>query len=79
VRPWRFAALLVSMSVAPSAGEVAGIKLDKRTKLGASELVLNGAGLRKRLFFKVYVAGLYLNAKRKSPSQSRAMTFTWGC
>jgi hypothetical protein len=73
MRPWRFAALFVSMSVAASAAEVAGIKLDERTKLGASELVLNGAGLRKKLFFKVYVAGLYLTAKRKSPTEVFAL------
>ena len=54
------------MSVVAGAAEIAGIKLDDRTKLGTSELVLNGAGLRKRLFFKAYVAGLYLTEKRKS-------------
>jgi hypothetical protein len=64
--PWPCAALLVSMSVVASARDVAGVRLDEQTKLGASELVLNGAGLRKRLFFKVYVAGLYLTAKRSS-------------
>jgi Chalcone isomerase-like len=73
VRPWLFAALFVSMSVAAGAAEVAGIKLDERTKLGASELVLNGAGLRKKLFFKVYVAGLYLTAQRKSSTEVYAL------
>lgn len=67
MRQWVLAGLLVSMSVVAGAAEVAGIKLDERTKLGTSELVLNGAGLRKRLFFKVYVAGLYLTEKRRSP------------
>jgi hypothetical protein len=67
VRQWLLAGLLVSMSVIADAAEIAGIKLDERTKLGASELVLNGAGLRKRFFFKVYVAGLYLTEKRNSP------------
>jgi Chalcone isomerase-like len=61
------AGLLVSMPVGAGAAEVAGIKLDERTKVGTSELVLNGAGLRRRLFFKVYVAGLYLTEKRNSP------------
>jgi hypothetical protein len=73
VRPWRCAALLLSTSVVASAADVAGIKLDERTKLGASELVLNGAGLRKRLLFKVYVAGLYLPAKRRSPAEVFAL------
>jgi hypothetical protein len=56
------------MSVVASAAEVAGIKLDERIELGASELVLNGAGLKKRVFFRVYVAGLYLTEKTNSPA-----------
>ena len=73
MRPWRFAVLLVSVSVVASAAEVAGIKLDERTKLGQTELVLNGAGLRKRAIFKIYVAGLYLTEKRKSPADVFAL------
>jgi chalcone isomerase-like protein len=66
VRQWVLAGLLVSMSVVASAAEVAGIKLDERIKLGTSELVLNGAGVRRRFIFKAYVAGLYLPEKRRS-------------
>ena len=69
----RFAVLLVSMSVIASAKEVAGIRLEERTTLGTSELVLNGAGLRKKVFLKVYVAGLYLTEKRKSPADVIAL------
>ena len=43
-----------------AAAEVAGIKIDDKTKVGNSELVLNGAGLRTRVFFQVYAIGLYL-------------------
>lgn len=46
-----------------AAAEVAGVKLDDKAKLGNAELVLNGAGLRTKVFFKVYVIGLYLPAK----------------
>ncbi|CAG0945529.1 MAG: hypothetical protein EFKGCFLK_00508 [Rhodocyclaceae bacterium] len=49
-----------------NAAEVAGVKLDDKAKLGNSELVLNGAGLRTKVFFKVYVIGLYLPAKAAS-------------
>jgi hypothetical protein len=45
------------------AAEVAGVKLEDKTKLGNAELVLNGIGLRTKVFFKVYVIGLYLPAK----------------
>ena len=68
VRPCGLAVLLVSMSVGASGAEVAGITLADRTTLGTSVLVLNGAGLKKKLFFKVYVAGLYLAEKRTSPA-----------
>ena len=46
------------------AAEVAGVKLDDRTKVGGAELALNGAGLRKRAFFQVYAMGLYLAEKK---------------
>ncbi|MDD5297904.1 MAG: chalcone isomerase family protein [Rhodocyclaceae bacterium] len=46
-----------------SAAEVAGVKLEDRVQAGQSELVLNGAGVRKKLFIKVYVAALYVPQK----------------
>jgi chalcone isomerase-like protein len=42
------------------AAEVGGVKLDDKTSVGRRELSLNGAGIRTRLLFKVYVASLYL-------------------
>jgi len=63
--PWWSAVVLVSMSAAAGA-DVGGIRLNERAQLGGSELVLNGAGLRKRAFFNVYVAGLYLTERRTS-------------
>ena len=73
MRPWPLAVLLVPLSVGAGAAEIAGIRLDERAKVGESELVLNGAGLRKRVLFKVYVAGLYLAEKRKSPAEVLAL------
>jgi len=43
--------------------EVAGVKLPDTTSVGGKDLALNGAGVRTRLVFKVYVASLYLPAK----------------
>jgi long-chain acyl-CoA synthetase len=62
-RAWAAAALL--LSAAASAVEVEGVNVPERTRIGADgpELVLNGAGVRVRLIFKVYVAALYLPAK----------------
>jgi hypothetical protein len=42
------------------AAEVAGVKLPDEDQ----KLTLNGAGLRKRAFFNVYVIGLYLPEKK---------------
>jgi len=48
------------------AAEVAGIRIEDSARLGSQNLVLNGAGMRVKLFFKVYVAGLYLTQKADS-------------
>jgi long-chain acyl-CoA synthetase len=45
------------------AAEVAGTRIEDKASVGGKELVLNGAGLRTRAIFKVYVASLYLPAK----------------
>jgi len=42
------------------AKEVAGVSLPETTTVEEKTLKLNGAGLRKKAVFKVYVAGLYL-------------------
>jgi hypothetical protein len=42
---------------------LAGVTLPDSTEVGGRRLVLNGLGLRSRLMFKVYVAGLYLEQK----------------
>jgi long-chain acyl-CoA synthetase len=55
------------------AAEVAGVKVDERISLGSSELILNGAGLRTKAFFKVYVAGLYLSEKKTSAADVLAL------
>ena len=54
-------------SHATSAREVAGIELPETVQLSPdSKLVLNGAGVRKKFFVKVYVAGLYLPRQQKT-------------
>jgi Chalcone isomerase-like len=46
------------------AADIEGVKLEDKTQVESRELVLNGAGLRKRFIFKVYVMGLYLPEKK---------------
>ena len=43
--------------------ELEGVKLDPTAQVAGAALPLNGAGLRTRAFFKVYVAALYLPKK----------------
>lgn len=54
--------------------EVEGVKLEATSQLGAAKLQLNGAGLRTKVFFKVYVAGLYTPQKATSAAQLLAQT-----
>jgi len=48
------------------AAEVGGVKLGDKATVGGQELVLNGAGIRTKLMFKVYVGSLYVPAKASS-------------
>ena len=70
----RDALVLIALLATPAfAAEVAGVKVDDRIKLESGELVLNGAGLRTKAFFKVYVAGLYLAEKKTSTDEVLAL------
>jgi long-chain acyl-CoA synthetase len=60
----KLAGMLVGMFAAVAlAAEVGGVRLDDKVSMGSQELVLNGAGVRTRVVFKVYVASLYLPQK----------------
>lgn len=75
-RPLWVLALVFVLAVAGvplTAAEIAGITVSERAQVGASDLVLNGAGLRRRLVFKVYVVGLYLVERRQSPEDVLAL------
>lgn len=59
--------LLVFLFAAPVlAGTLKGVTLPDTLTLDDQTLVLNGMALRKKVIFKVYVAGLYLPAKEKN-------------
>ena len=61
-------ALLALGTFGAAAAEVHGVKLDDKTQVESRDLVLNGAGLRKRIIFNVYVIGLYLPEKKSDPA-----------
>ena len=49
--------------------DVEGVRLADKATVGGQELMLNGAGTRKRAIFKVYVGSLYLPAKAGSAQE----------
>ena len=58
--------LLATLMLVPalaSAGELEGVTMPDTLQENGNALVLNGMGLRKFLFIKVYVIGLYVPAK----------------
>jgi len=67
--------LLLFVCGAAYAAEVAGVRVEEKSRVTANgpELVLNGAGLRTKVFFKVYVAGLYLTEKKASAADVLAL------
>ena len=66
------AGLLVSISALAAPTEIAGVKLDNPIDLRGTALQLNGAGIRYKAIFKVYVAGLYLGKKAGTPQEAYA-------
>jgi hypothetical protein len=57
-----FVLLFIGQSV--TAREIAGVDVPSTITMDNEILVLNGAGIRQKLFIKVYVGALYLKAKR---------------
>ncbi|HYL91475.1 MAG TPA: chalcone isomerase family protein [Burkholderiales bacterium] len=64
----RALALLLLVGSAQAA-DLEGVRLEERVQVDGQPLQLNGIALRTRMFFKVYVAGLYL-PQRVSSAQS---------
>ncbi len=62
-------ALLCTAAHWAQAVELSGVKLDDTMELKGNKLVLNGAGIRYKAVFKVYVAGLYLGKKASTSEE----------
>jgi hypothetical protein len=72
VKRWLAVAVL---AVAPAAWAdltVAGVKYEDGVELAGSKLALNGAGIRTKVIFKVYTAGLYLPKKAATADEALA-------
>lgn len=66
-------AALVSNSVLADTVTVSGVKLDDAVQVGTQNLKLNGAGVRYKVFFKVYVAALYLPETKSTAPEVLAL------
>jgi hypothetical protein len=55
--------LTFGLCSAAVAANLAGVEVPDSANVAATPLVLNGVGLRTKVFFKIYVGGLYLAAK----------------
>ena len=64
--------VLLCLALPAFALEVAGVNLEEKVQLEGRELLLNGAGLRKKAFFQVYVVGLYLGEKKAAAAEALA-------
>ncbi len=66
------ALLLVCFLVVPAvwAGELADVKMADEITVGDATLQLNGMGLRKKMWVKVYVAGLYLESSTNDAAEA---------
>lgn len=63
MRKWLVLVAAALLSGAVSAADIGGVRVEDKASVGGQELVLNGAGVRKKVVFHVYVASLYLPQK----------------
>ncbi len=65
MKEWLLVLSVVLWSAPSLATEVAGVEIPDAAELGdgAPALVLNGAGVRRKFFFKIYVGALYLSER----------------
>ena len=66
LRTFKFmlATLFFVLTLSAHALEIKGVKVDEKVQVDGNALVLNGAGIRTKMVFKVYVAALYLTQKQ---------------
>lgn len=71
IKSWLLLAIFFGAcsGVTAASVEINGIKLDDSTEVRSSKLLLNGAGIRYKGPFKVYVAGLYLEKKASTQDE----------
>ena len=69
------------ITISAAAAEIEGVKLADKLRVSDAgpELILNGAGVRTRVFFKVYVGALYLQKKENASASTASVAFSFFC
>ena len=60
---------LLALQAQAATQDINGVKVDDSTSVAGTTLTLNGAGIRFKAIFKVYVAALYLGKKVSTPEE----------
>ena len=63
----------LSMSLNLYARDISGVSLPEQIELAGQQLPLNGAGIRTKFIFDIYVGALYLPQKTKDVKQAISM------
>ena len=66
--------MLLSLGTLAAQVDVAGVKLEDTVDINGTKLQLNGAGVRYKAVFKVYVGALYVGKKVATPEEFFAAT-----
>lgn len=66
--------VMLSLGAFAAQVDVSGVKLEDSVDVRGTKLVLNGAGVRYRAVFKVYVGALYVGKKVSTPEEFYAAT-----
>ncbi len=66
------AATMLFLAFSAQSAEVGGVQIPEGVNVGGSELKLNGAGIRTRAVFKVYVGALYLTERKSAAAEAMA-------
>lgn len=64
--------LTLSAALAGQPLKIESITYEPQANVNGEQLLLNGAGLRTKIFFKVYTAGLYLKAPARRNTEAMA-------
>lgn len=71
------AALTMGAPGLPAALEIEGHSIPDTVEVGGHRLSLNGAGVRQKLFFRIYVCALYLEQRSADPAAILAADRPW--